>query len=46
MCMAASEIAVENVDYFFAYFCGGHKNNFQLQFRGSFNFEFVIVLNF
>ena len=24
----ARKIAVENVGYVFAYFCGGHKNNF------------------
>ena len=31
------KIAVQNVGCVFAYFCGGHKNNFRLQFRNSFN---------
>ena len=31
------KIAVLNVGYFSAYFCGGYKNNLRLQFRSSFN---------
>ena len=32
----AREIAVQNVGCVFAYFCGGHKNNFPIRFRISF----------
>ena len=31
------KIAFQKAGCIFAYFCGGHKNNFQLSFRGSFN---------
>ena len=32
----ARKIAVEIVGCVFAYFCGGHKNNFPISFRSSF----------
>ena len=34
------KMAVQKADCIFAYFCGGHKNNFWLQFRSSFNKRF------
>ena len=30
-------MAVQEAGCVFVYFCGGHKNNFRLQFRSSFN---------
>ena len=33
---SSCKIAVENAGFVFAYFCGGHKNNFRLQFHISF----------
>ena len=33
-------MAVQKADCIFAYFCGGYKNNFWLQFRSSFNKRF------
>ena len=36
----ARKIAVENVGYVFAYFCGGHKNNFPIRFRRPFKASF------
>ena len=48
----ARKIAVEIVGCVFAYFCGGHKNNFPISFRSSFkvrlshlpkNFFFIYV---
>ena len=35
--MPKCKITVQNAGCVFAYFCGGHKNNFPLQFRSSFN---------
>ena len=32
----AGKVAVQNVGCVFAYFCGGHKNNFPIWFRSSF----------
>ena len=39
------KIAVQNAGCVFTYFCGGHKNNFRLQFRSSFNFEINFLKN-
>ena len=33
------KIAAETSGCVFAYFCGGHKSNFRLQFRGSFKHD-------
>ena len=33
----SQKIAAQNGGCVFTYFCGGHKNNFLLQFRSSFN---------
>ena len=35
--MPKCKITVQNAGCVFAYFCDGHKNNFPLQFRSSFN---------
>ena len=31
----ARKVAAQNVGCVFTYFCGGHKNNFPIWFRGS-----------
>ena len=36
-CIFIMKKTFQNVGCVFAYFCGGHKNNFLLQFRNSFN---------
>ena len=44
--MPKCKIAVQNAGCVFAYFCGGHKNNFPLQFRSSFNLSVSYIYYF
>ena len=44
-CTFIMKIAVQNAGCVLAYFCGGHKNNFRLHFRSSFNFEINFLKN-
>ena len=39
----ARKVAVQNVGCVFAYFCGGHKNNFPIRFRSSFKITSIIL---
>ena len=41
----ARKLAVQNVGCVFAYFCGGHKNNFPILFRSSFKENFGVYLH-
>ena len=34
--VSQKRLTAQNAGYVFAYFCGGHRNNFWLQFRSSF----------
>ena len=43
-CRLIMKMAVQNAGCVFAYFFGGHKNNFRLQFRSSFKYQNDIVI--